>query len=211
MPFEEIEQGTRIARNYYKKFKNKVIEAAKKTGLWLKNNEEFYGPDNSREDGNWWGGLTPSSDPVLIDLRDFVFRCHLFDNGIRRMMAELKKLDALPFKGTLADELSFAVSYPVMGLHHELMGYVASGSDRSIKLSDLADRFDLTNAVHLRDRRLVSMSQLGMWKCNATELGYQITLGLPAEEFHRRAFQPIKAAFQPATGGFAASDVHFPD
>lgn len=207
---EEIAEKIEAARVYYKENQIKIVEAARRTGRWLKQNKEFYNSDNIPDDGPWWHGLSDSQNSIIIDLRDFVFRCHLFDNGIRRMSWEMKELNVQKFKGKISREIKFAVSYPAMGLHHELMGYMES-SHNTLGLSDLSKRFDLSNHVHLRNRRMVPMSELGMWTCETTPAGYVISLGVPAVEFHRHAFQPLKAAFQARHGRFDPDQVKFPE
>ncbi|TGT57312.1 hypothetical protein EN813_038405 [Mesorhizobium sp. M00.F.Ca.ET.170.01.1.1] len=210
--FKRIKEKTSEAARRFRDRRKEIKAAAVKTLTWLKGNKEFYKADGSLESGPWWDGLAHTDNAVLIDLRDFFFRCHLFDNGLRRMLSILIDNNSIILDGNIKKEIKFAVSYATMGLHHELMGYIsAKKSNISIKLSDLAKRYDAKNTAYLRDRRIVPMSQLGMWTCQADESGYAISLGIPAEEFHNYAFQPVKAAFHASVGTFKAGDIRLPE
>ncbi|ANP89279.1 hypothetical protein [Rhizobium leguminosarum] len=208
--FEKIKEKTSEAARRLADRRKDVQSASRTTLTWLKTNKEFYQADGSLSTEPWWEKVSDTEDPILTDLRDFFFRCHLFDNGIRHMVNLLKSKDVLRVDGGIKREIKFAVDYRTMGLHHELMGYVASNKGTSIKLTDLVKRYDVSNKAYLRDRRVIPMSQLGMWKCRATEAGYQISIGILAEEFHRNAFHPIKAAFDPSSGTFDPDSVVSP-
>lgn len=208
--FNAISKQLLAAKVFYQSKRKYINIAARNTGHWLKSNNEFYSSDNIPDSGKWWKDLYPTENSILLDLREYVFRCHLFDNGLRRMIWELKEVDSLLFRGKLRREINFAVSHSAMGIHHELMGYIESGRNFTLGLSDLTRRFDLANHVHLRNRRLVPMAELGIWECHSTLSGYAIALGVPAIEFHRHAFQPLKAAFRPEQGRFEPAAVRFP-
>ncbi|MDP9809888.1 hypothetical protein J2W42_002747 [Rhizobium tibeticum] len=209
--FERIKQKTGEASRRIKDHLAEVQSASRETLVWLKENKHFYDSDGSMVGEPWWEKVSDTDSPILKDLRDFFFRCHLFDNGIRHMIGLLKAKGVVKVDGNFQKELKFAVDYRSMGLHHELMGYVAAQkSNTTIKLADLVKRFDAKNTAYLRDRRVVPMSQLGMWTCRADETGYEISLGIPAREFHINAFQPIKDAFDPSAGTFDPKKVHPP-
>jgi hypothetical protein len=119
------------------------------------------------------------------------------------MIELLSDDEVITYDGNKQEGINFAVSYEVMGLHHELMGYIASKkANTALHLADVAQRFDFANPVRLRDRRLVPMAQLGMWRCQADRTGHSISLGLLALMFHQNAFVPIKKRFDPKLGEF---------
>lgn len=197
-----IEKINAASANFFDRRRD-VEEASHDTFKWLRENKRFYSADGAENNGNWWLSLPSTDNDILIDLREFVFRCHLFDNGIRNMIDNLVRKDIIQYDDEMNDAIEFAVGYESMAIHHEMMGYVASGSTKVLTLADVARRFNFASPVRLRDRRLAPMAKLGMWRCAADETSYSVSLGLPAQMFHLNAFAPIKKAFVPSAGSFA--------